>query len=101
MLKPRTKDEYLDLLDQAIFETNDLLTAAEDDEEIDDFGAYLPIYEQLSKELQKLHDDVRDGRHQFANGADLPFMPVARKWKHKIPLFVLLDALNTAHRSGL
>ncbi len=74
MYKPKNKDEYLDLVDQAIFETDDLLMSAEAEGEEDDFGAYVPIYEQLLKGLRQLHEDVQADRHAFADGADLPFM---------------------------
>lgn len=100
MYKPKNKDEYLDLVDQAIFETDDLLMSAEQEGEEDDFGAYVPIYEQIRDGLRKLHDDVQADRHAFADGTDLPFMALAQKWKGRLPHYSLIEAINNAHRRG-
>ncbi len=100
MYKPKNKDEYLDLVDQAIFETDDLLMSAEEEGDEDDFGAFVPVYEQIRNGLRQLHADVLADRHTFANGADLPFMALAEKWKGRLPYYSLIEAINSAHKRG-
>lgn len=92
MRNPTNKDEYLDLLDQAIFETTDLLASAEDEGDDDDFARFVPVYERLEADLRKLHDDVR---------ADLHPLPLAEKWKKHIPYYGLLESLNSTHKRVL
>lgn len=102
MTTPRSRDEYLDLVDQAIFEIEDILLCAqhEGDPEDYEFSSILPVYEQLSQELKKVHADVLQGAHVFGKGEDLPFMPLVRKWKDRIPFHDLLTILNSVHKTG-
>ena len=99
MYKPKNKDESLDLVDQAI-ETDDLLMSAEAEGDEDEFGAYVPIYEQIRAGLRAMHADVQADRHSFADGTDLPFMVLAQKWKARLPHYSLIEAINSAHRRG-
>lgn len=102
MTTPRTQDEYLDLVDQAIFEIEDVLMCAEDEGDPEDsaFSDILPVYEELSSNLKKLHADILQGRYAIGQGEDLPFMPLATKWKERIPFHDLLAALNYAYKTG-
>lgn len=100
MRNPTTVDEYLDFLDQAIFEANDLLASAEDEGEMDDLSQYRGVYERLAAELQALHEAVRGGRHHFGVKEDLPFMALARNWKKQLPMYDLLEVLNSVHKRG-
>jgi len=102
MMHPKTADDFLDLVDQAIYETDDVLMCAADegDPEDSDFTGILPVFEQLSRDLKTLHDEVRQGKHVFGQG-DLAFMPLVQKWKQRIPYHDLLLALNDIHRQGL
>lgn len=101
MRPPRSKDEYLDLVDQAIFEIDELLMCAEDEGDGDlEFTELLPVYEQLADSLRILHADIQSGAHAFASQSDLEFMPLVREWKNRIPFSDLLEALNTFHRVG-
>ncbi len=71
MMTPRTQDEYLDLVDQAIFEIEDVLMCAQDegDPEDSEFSGILPVYELLSKELKKLQAEVMQGKQVIGGGA--------------------------------
>ncbi len=102
MTTPRTLDEFLDLVDQAIFEIEDVLMCAGDegDPEDHEFSDVLPVYEHLSRELKKLHADVLQGKHSIGKGEDLPFMFLAAKWKERIPFYDLLTALNYTYKTG-
>jgi hypothetical protein len=102
MMTPRNQDEYLDLVDQAIFEIEDVLMCAQDEGDPDDseFSDILPVYERLSRELKKLHADVLQGKEVIGRGEDLPFMPLATQWKDRIPSYEVLVALNHSHKTG-
>jgi hypothetical protein len=71
MTTPRTQDEYLDLVDQAILEIEDVLMCAGDEGDPEDssFSDILPVYEHLSKELKQLHADVLAGGTPSARAA--------------------------------
>lgn len=101
MHRPKNTDEFLDLLDQAIFEVEDLVTAAGEEGEEDELGRYLPVYQQLLAELQALHAAIDGGRHQFADGSDLKVFTLAARWKARLPVYALIETVNAAHRRGL
>ncbi len=102
MYTPKNTDEYLDLLDQAIYDAEELLMCAGDEGEAYDydFSEIVPVIEQLVRELKKLHAEVKAGTHAFANDTDLAFMPLVRHYGSRIPFRTLLEALNTAHKAG-
>lgn len=102
MMTPRTQDEYLDLVDQAIFEVEDVLMCAEDEGDPEDsaFSDILPVYEKLSSDLKKLHADILQGKHAIGQGEDLPFMSLVSAWRERIPFHELLAALNYTYKTG-
>lgn len=66
-----------------------------------EFSGLLPIYEQLSEELKKLHAAVLQGRHVFGVNLDLVFMSLVDKWKGRIPFYSLFATLNMMNKQGL
>jgi len=101
MHQPQTPQEYLDLIEQAMFEVEDLLRCAEEEGDgVQEFAAQIPGYHQLAAALKRLHTEVADGSHVYAEGEDLAIMPVVRQWKNRIPFYGLLETLNAGHRSG-
>ena len=103
MGEPRTPQEYLEFVDQKIFEIRDLLACADDEGDGDyQLSDLLPIYEQLETELTKLHASITGGTYKgFGAGSDISFMPLAVKWKRAIAFYDLLEALNKIHCDGL
>lgn len=101
--KPTTVDEYLDMLDQAIYETDEIIACAGDEDFFDvaDLTALLPIFEALAVELRRFAESIKNGNHHFANGKNLPFMPLVDQWKARIPFADILIMLNESHISGL
>ncbi len=96
---PRTAGEFLALVDQAVFEMDELAICAGED--LDDETADLePVFRDIAAALRALYRRIEQGRHVFATGADLPFMAIARSYRHLIPIFQLLNTLNDAHRRG-
>ncbi|OGI58968.1 MAG: hypothetical protein A2V58_00630 [Candidatus Muproteobacteria bacterium RBG_19FT_COMBO_61_10] len=101
MYQPKTTEDYLELVDQAIFEVQDLVRCAEEEDDgIVEFAAQLPVYRELAEALQTLRAEVAAGTHKFGDKQDLPFMHLVRQWRSRIPFHVLLGALNTAHKEG-
>jgi hypothetical protein len=98
---PRNRDEFLDIVDQTIFEVDDLVASAADEGDEDDLGQYVPVYQQIATRLRVLRQDVLDGRHRFADGTDLEVLTFSARWKAHIPVFSLLETLNAAHRRGV
>nr|VFJ90727.1 MAG: hypothetical protein BECKH772A_GA0070896_1002323 [Candidatus Kentron sp. H]VFJ91801.1 MAG: hypothetical protein BECKH772B_GA0070898_1002123 [Candidatus Kentron sp. H]VFJ98445.1 MAG: hypothetical protein BECKH772C_GA0070978_1002123 [Candidatus Kentron sp. H] len=98
--KPTTVEQFIALVDEALFEIEELRASmAYDDEDItDDFSGF----------IQPLQSGVRDLRQQLANGShefvdcDLAFMAVvAAVPHHLLPFGDLLSFLNQVHREGL
>jgi hypothetical protein len=101
MQPPKNPAEYLELVDQAIFEVGDVMRCAEEEDDgIVEFASHLSVYRELEAELKKLHAEVAAGTHAFGGGKDLPLMAIARPRRSHIPFFILLGSLNTVHKEG-
>jgi hypothetical protein len=102
MYDPKTVDDYIELIDQTLFEIDEVIRCAEDEGEGDlEFTQTLPKYRELQQQLMALRNAIRAGEHRFADGHDLPFMPLVRQAQGRIPFTVLLHALNVAHKKGV
>ncbi len=101
IMNANSPDDFLDLVDQAIYEMDDLIAYAQDDSDMEgDFSGMLPIYQQIITELKKFHAAVQADPHPFGAGQDLPFMALVHKWKARIPIGGLLEAINEAQKKG-
>ncbi|MDH5649631.1 MAG: hypothetical protein OEY67_08240 [Gammaproteobacteria bacterium] len=98
--KPTTADEYLDLVDQAIFEMDDVLACADQEGEDIDLSELVPLYQYLVKELRKLHENLTTGQHSFGQGETLPFAELVAKWSMRIPCVDLLNHIIRIYREG-
>jgi hypothetical protein len=102
MQQPRTRQEYLDLADQLVDEMEDLLRCADDEDETEsEFSSQIPLYRDLLAAIRSHRAAVAAGSHAFADGRDLPFFAEARQRRAFIPFFVMIEALNGAHKAGL
>ncbi|HEX9627632.1 MAG TPA: hypothetical protein VGA00_11900 [Acidiferrobacterales bacterium] len=102
MQQPRTQQEYLELADQLIDEMEDLLRCADDEDESEnEFSTQIPAYRELLAAIRNHRTAVAAGGHAFADGKDLPFFVEARRRRAFIPFFILIEALNGAHKAGL
>lgn len=95
-------DQFLDLVDQAIFELDDLLVCAEDESGIDDdqLMRLLPLYQHLATELKQFHSDVLAGKHAYAQGQEPAFTEIVRKWSQQIPFSGLLEQVIHCYKTG-
>ncbi len=102
MPEPTTLDEFLALLDDALFEMEDLRAAAEyEDGSERDLGEMLPVFEEIEAGLKQLRTGLKDGSRKPGSGQDLPFMGLVHHWKVRIPIARLLERINDLQRKGL
>ncbi len=99
MKRPATFEDYIDLVDQAIFEVEELRYSVEFDEEFME-GA-MSFADTMEQQLRELLQSMQEGRYEFAD-EDLPFMEfVKTRSKLILPFKGLLTLINTTHRKGL
>ena len=98
MFQPKTLDEYIDLVHQAIYEVDELRACIEDDPE--EMERYVPFLDQLDAQLREFYAEMTGGSYTFPVNSDLPFMAIVTKWGRDIPFRQLLQIINTTHRNG-
>ena len=97
--RPKTPEEYVDLVDQALFEIEDLRLSAEYD--MDSLGSATEFLEQLEREVGKLRQSMADGSYQFGK-ENLPYVRVVEQQDERIlPFKMLLLKINETHIKGL
>jgi hypothetical protein len=97
--RPKTIEEYVDLVDQALFEVEELRFAAEYD--MESLGSANAFVDVLEQEVRKLRASMADGSYQFGR-EDLPFMALVEKQDERVlPFQELFRAINKTHKEGL
>jgi hypothetical protein len=97
--RPKTAEQYVDLVDQAIFEIEDLRLSAEYD--MDSLGAATEFLSELERDVRKLRQSMADGTYQFGK-ENLRFMKVVEPQDERIlPFKQLLLKINETHTKGL
>jgi hypothetical protein len=100
MRLPSTMEEYEELVEQALIETEDLRRSAEFDE-AEEWGEVFAFLDVLETELRRLQQSMLNGTYRFRD-EDLPFMrAIANVDTFMLPFKVLLETINLTHRSGL
>lgn len=94
-----TAAEYVELVDQVIFDLEELMAStAYDIDEIDNSPSYLGL---LLKELRVLRASMADGSYLFGR-EDLPFMRLVKRSNEKtLPFIRLFYRINQTHKQGL
>lgn len=98
---PKTWDEYLDLVHQAVYEVDELKACLVEEDELEDAALYNQFLGPLDNELRKLFDAMTSGKYQYPAAEDLSFMPLVQKYGRFIPFRGLLETINKTHRDGL
>lgn len=99
MKRPKTADEYVDLVHQAVYEIDEFRTGLDyEPENAEMFG---PFIEHLDGMVRKVYDDMISGKYEWGFGEDLPFMPLVVKYGRFIPFQRLLMTINETHKNGL
>ncbi len=97
--RPASFEQYLDLVEQALFEINELQRSAEYDEE--SLGETLFFVADLGKSVRALRTSLEDGSYRHAD-TDLAFMSLVESQDlEALPFKYLLRIINTTHRNGL
>ncbi len=99
IVRARSTEEYVDMIEQAIDDTFDLKQAIEFD--YDDMSSAMGFVDLLDKQLKALYESMKDGSYQFATG-ELPFVAIIEK-QHEamLPFKYLLKRINETHMKGL
>jgi hypothetical protein len=99
MQRPRTSEDYVELVRQSLLEVEELRQAAEYD--TDEMSAALGFLDPLEADLRALYASMEDGSYDFAD-ADLPFMAIVDKQNERVlPFKRMLRLINLTHRQGL
>jgi hypothetical protein len=97
--RPKSGEQYAALVQQAIYELEDIIEAANFD--IDEIDANLEFVEVLLRELRSMRESMRDGSYQFGR-RDLPMMRVVKQHSEAdLPCIRLFYDINQTHRLGL
>jgi hypothetical protein len=97
--RPKTPEQYVDLVDQAIFEIEDLRLAAEYD--MESMGAATEFLSELEQDVRQLRASMADGSYRFGK-ENLPFVKVVENQDERIlPFKQLLLKINETHIKGL
>jgi hypothetical protein len=97
--RPKTPEEYVDLVDQALFEIEDLRLAAEYD--MDSMGAATEFLEALERDVRRLRTSMADGSYRFGK-ENLPYFKVIEHQDERLlPFKMLLLKINETHVNGL
>ncbi|MBI5460814.1 MAG: general secretion pathway protein GspF [Gammaproteobacteria bacterium] len=97
--RPKTAEQYIELIDQALFEIEDLRAAVEYDE--DSMGSAAGFLGQLEADVRGLKQAMLEGRYHFGD-SDLPFMKIVERQDERVlPFKYLLRMINATHRMGL
>ncbi len=97
-MKPKTAEQYVDLIDQAIIEVDEFIACLEFD--MEDPGDQMRILTPILEKLRELRASMADGSYAFEN-KDLPFVAVANKFNTQLPFSHMLALINDTHRNGL
>ena len=99
IIRARTTDEYVNMIEQAIDETWDLRQSIEYDEDyMADARAFI---DELESGLKDIYQSMKDETYEFATG-DFPFMAILNKYHESmLPFKYLLQRINETHMKGL
>jgi hypothetical protein len=99
IVRARTTEEYVNMIEQALDEVWDLRQAIEFDAE--EMPVTQPIIEELETGLKAIYASMKDSSYQFATG-ELFFMEILNNnYPGMIPFNYLLLRINETHMKGL
>ena len=97
--RPKTPEAYIELIQQAIFEIDDLRAAVEYDS--DSMSGALDFLDELDAHMKAMRKKMEEGTYRF-DDKDLPFMEVVERSDERLlPFKYLLRIINATHRMGL
>lgn len=99
MKKPKTYDEYVDLVHQAVYEVDEMRSIIEYEPE--HLERWSGLLDHLDVILRKLYDDMVADSYHFPTGKDLGYMQVLNRYGPNLPFKQLLLVINDTHKNGL
>ncbi|MFA7095088.1 MAG: hypothetical protein WC383_01220 [Gammaproteobacteria bacterium] len=97
--RPKTVDQYVELVKQAVFEVEELRLATEYD--LEQMGGVMTFLDNLEEQVKGLWDSMVQGTYEFRD-EDLPFMRIVNTADDRLlPFKFLLRVINETHRKGL
>ena len=97
--RARTVEEYTGLVDQVIFDLEDLRSTSEFD--IEAIEVNTSFVDLLLEEVRALRKSMADGSYLFGR-VDLPFMLLVKRSNEKdLPFIKLFFQINQTHKQGL
>ncbi len=100
MYETKTPEEYVQLLEQTVFEVDELMRCAQEEGDVDlELTGQAPLLREIRAGLVKLAQDLSSGEHEFGKGKELAFMEQVRAVKY-LPFRPMFDALNNTYRKG-
>ncbi len=97
--RAQSAEEYVALVDQAIFELEELLATREYDPDAIEGGSV--FLDRLLGEVRELRAGMADGSYLFGR-RDLPFMRLVKQASaDQLPFIRLFYRINATHRLGL
>ena len=97
--RPKTPEQYVEMIKTALFEVEDLRAAIEYDAEgmTDSIG----FIDELEHHVRALYQSLEDGTYEFKD-EDLSYMALVREHGlFSLPFRDLLTIVNDTHRNGL
>ena len=97
--RPKTVDQCVELVKQAVFEVEELRLATEYD--LEQMGGVMTFLDNLEEQVKGLWDSMVQGTYEFRD-EDLPFMRIVNTADDRLlPFKFLLRVINETHRKGL
>ncbi len=101
MRGPKSAEQFIHLLDEAIFEIKDAIACAADEGDgMVDFTNDEQLYKILLEEYQALKEQFSADEIAVGRGKDLPFMPLVNRAHERIPFVDLLGLINHGYKNG-
>ena len=97
--RARDKEEYINLINQALDDVEDLRAAIEYDEEFMENAAM--IVEPISLELSRLRAAIKSGEYEIGRDGWLDFVNALQNADHQaVPFWSLLKLILETHQQG-
>lgn len=97
--RPKTPEAYVELVNQALYELEDLRMAMEYD--MESMGDAADFIEILEQQVDALRVSMGDGSYRFGK-EDLPFMALVNAQEDRVlPFKYLFATINRTHLEGL
>lgn len=97
--RPKTPEAYVELVNQALYELEELRFAMEYD--MDSMGEAASFLDTLDEQLKELRETMADGSYRFGK-EDLPFMKLVDAQDERVmPFKYLFATINRTHLEGL